>query len=302
MQHLRDQGKAEGRRRVSPLRRLTRIAVGTVVCIAIGAGIAWPPDIYAQRWGYRDRDVPEPPRAGEFNADKFTFCTIQYRPNGVREPLGFGWSTDWPDSGYNFMLRLEELTTIRISREDNGEPHQVVLRLTDDALFDYPYIFMSDVGTAEFNDKEVANLRSYLLRGGFLHVDDFWGELAWKNWEYEIGQVLPPEDGYVIRDIPLSHQIFHIVFDVKEVPQVPSIQYWRSTRDGSTSERGYETLEPHCRGIWDKNGRLVVLMTHNTDIADGWEKEREEEEYFREFSVKRSYPFGINIVVYALTH
>jgi len=160
---------------------------------------------------------------------------------------------------------------------------------------------MSDVGTAGFTKEEAKNLREYLLRGGFLHADDFWGERAWNNWAYEIEQILPPDE-YPIRDIPLTHDIFHIVFDVNEVPQVPSIQYWSSTRDGTTSERGRETAEPHLRGIWDKDGRLMVVMSHNTDLADGWEQERKNEEYFREFSVKKSYPLGINIVVYALTH
>ena len=87
---------------------------------------------------------------------------------------------------------------------------------------------------------------------------------------------------------------------LKEVPQVPSIQYWAGTRNGTTSERGKETKEPHLRGIWDKNGRLMVVMSHNTDIADGWEREVESPEYYAEFSVKKSYPLGINIVSYAL--
>ena len=270
--------------------------------LALVCVLAMLPVADAQWWGSRDREVPDAPKAGKVKADAFTFCTIRYSPNGVREPLGFGWSTDWPDSGHNFMIRLEELTTIRISREEDGEPHQVVLDLSNPALFDYPYIFMSDVGTATFNEIETANLRNYLLRGGFLHVDDFWGQLAWDSWAMEIGKVLPPEEGFVIRDIPLSHGIFHIVFEVKEVPQVPSIQYWKRSMDGTTSERGLETIDAHLRGIWDKKGRLMVVMSHNTDIADGWEQEGENEQYFREFSVKKSYPIGINIVVYALTH
>ncbi len=146
---------------------------------------------------------------------------------------------------------------------------------------------------AEADDEPVAPLSERL--------DDFWGDLAWENWRKTIEQALPPKE-YPIRDIPLSHDIFHIVFDVKEVPQVPSIQYWYSSRNGTTSERGAATREPHLRGIWDNNGRLMVIMSHNTDLADGWEQERENEEYFREFSVQKSYPLGINIVVYALTH
>jgi hypothetical protein len=255
----------------------------------------------AQRFDQRYRRFPDPPKLSAFPGGKFTFCTLKYSNNGWDEPLGFGWSTDWPDSGHNFMLRLAELTTIEINRDENGEPHQEILALTDPALFNYPIVFMSDAGTCGFTPEEATALRKYLLAGGFIHVDDFWGETAWKNWVYEISQVLPADE-YPIRDILLTHELFHIVFDVKELPQVPSIQYWSASRDGTTSERGEETKDPHFRGIWDKNGRLMMLMTHNTDIADGWEKERENEEYFREFSVKRSYPIGINLVVYALTH
>ena len=247
-----------------------------------------------------------PPSRDVFPGDKFTFCTVAYR--SVRsEALGFGWNTDWPDAGYNFMIRLEELTSIQINKKPNGEPHQVVVQLTDKELFDYPYVFMSDVGTAYFDDQEVEALREYLLRGGLLHVDDFWGDPAWRNWEYEIAKVLTPEE-YPIRDVPLTHPIFKIVFDIKEVPQIPSIQYWEGARDGTTSERGRATAEPHIRAIFhpddagNPNGRIMVLMTHNTDVADGWEKEREDPQYFEEFSVKKSYPLGINIVVYAMTH
>ena len=242
------------------------------------------------------------PQRDIFPGNKFTFCTVAY--TSVRgEQLGFGWNTDYPDSGFNFMIRLEELTTIEISKKPNGDPNQVVVELTDEELFDYPYIFMSDVGTAEFSDAEVEALRSYLLRGGFLHVDDFWGQRAWNYWEMEIEKVLPPKEGYHWRDLPLTHEMFHIVFSVKEVPQVPSIQYWRGSRDGTTSERGLSTAEAHLRYIAEPDtGRIMVLMSHNTDIADGWEKEREDEAYFREFSVKKSYPIGINIIAYVMTH
>lgn len=252
-------------------------------------------------WSRNWAPLTPPPKLEDFPGRKFTFCTVQYSDNGVYEALGLGWGTDYPHSGENFMIRLAELTTIEINRLENGEPRQEVIRLTNPAIFNYPLLFMSDVGTAEFSRKEARILREYLLRGGFLHADDFWGDLAWENWRKTIEQVLPPEE-YPIRDIPLSHDIFHIVFDVKEVPQVPSIQYWYSSRNGTTSERGAATREPHLRGIWDHSGRLMVIMSHNTDLADGWEQERENEEYFREFSVQKSYPLGINIVVYALTH
>jgi hypothetical protein len=258
---------------------------------------------FAQFWGRETQPAPSAPKLKEFPKHKFTFCTLAYQNNGQYEPLGFGWNTDYPDSGKNFMLRLEELTTIEINKDKYGDPIQEVISLTDEALFDYPYMLMSDVGRTSLEPEEQDRLREYLLRGGFLHVDDFWGDKAWKNWEYEIGQVLDPAE-YPIRDIPLTHELFHIVFDVEEIPQVPSIQFWRQSGRSGTSERGAESAEPHFRGIFDKDDekRLLVLMTHNTDIADGWEKEREDHDYFTRFSVKKSYPIGINIVVYALTH
>jgi hypothetical protein len=183
---------------------------------------------------------------------------------------------------------------------ESDAPRHFVVRLTDPELFRFPFIFMSDVGTVGFRPEEARRLREYLLRGGFLYVDDFWGDRAWRHWSDEIGKVLPP-DVYPIVDIPLDHVIFRTFFTVREVPQVPSIQHWYRS-GGGTSERGYESAEAHMRGIFDEHGRLMVLMTHNTDIADGWEREGENHEFFEEFSVKKSYPLGINIVLYVLTH
>ena len=233
----------------------------------------------------------------------FMFCTIQYSNNGWDEPLGFGWPTDYPNSGFNLMKAISERTSIEIARDEDGEPEQTVLSDKDAGLKDFPFIFMSDVGTVGFSKEEIAGLRDYLLEGGFLHADDFWGERAWANWEYEIGQVLPPDE-YPIMDIPLELDILHLPFEVGEVPQIPSVQYWNGTAGASgTSERGEETKVPHLRGIWDKQGRLMVVMSHNTDLADSWEAEAEVgSDYYNRFSEGGGIALGINIVTYALGH
>ncbi len=171
-------------------------------------------------------------------------------------------------------------------------------------LFNSPFISMRAGGAHPFRAAEREALRRYLLRGGFLMVDDFWGDDEWDNWEYEISQVFPPEE-FPIVDIPLSHPIFNIVFEIKEVPQVPSVnhyEYWRRTGVSYEGRRYAGDTAAHCRGIFDKRGRLMIVMMHNTDLGDGWEREGEHEGYFRDFSVKRAYPMGINIVVYAMTH
>ena len=217
-----------------------------------------------------------------------------------REWLGTGWNTDYPDSDYNFMIRLSELTETPVSFDQHDEPGHVVVRLTDDALFEYPFLFMSDVGTAYFSPEEAVRLRTYLDMGGFLWVDDFWGPEAWENWSLEIGKVLPPAD-YPIVGVPLDHTIFRSLYTVREIPQIPSIQYWRRSGGTGTSERGGLSAEPHFRAITDDHGRIMVFMSHNTDIADGWEREGESAEFFHRFSID-AYAVGINVILYAMTH
>jgi hypothetical protein len=248
--------------------------------------------------GWWNRVPPRFPDRQDLRDQAFSFCRILYQ--SVRdEPLGHGWNTDYPDSDANFMTRLSELTTADINRDGDGSPKHVVVTLTDDALFSYPFIFMSDVGTAGFTEPERERLREYLLRGGILYVDDFWGDPAWEHWVSEMGRVLPP-DRYPIVDIPGDDPVFQTFFNVRQVPQVPSIQFWRRS-GGQSSERGAESAEVHFRGIFDERGRLMVIMTHNTDIADGWEREGEDEEFFYRFSI-RAYPLGVNIAIYAMTH
>ena len=284
----------------------SRLATGgiwlAVIALSLTVGAEPGEGQYSDRWGWGRRGYRMPPRFPDPSVipDRlFTFTRVLYR-SVWREPLGHGWNTDYPGSDINFMVRFDQLTAVEISKQNSGSPNHVVVRLTDDRLFDYPFIFMSDVGTVGFDDQEVERLRAYLLKGGFLWVDDFWGGRAWDQWTNEIGKVLPPEY-YPITDIPSNHPIFQVLYDVPSVPQIPSIQYWRRTGGVSTSERGSESATPHLRGISDSNGRLMVIMSHNTDIADGWEREGEEWEFFYQFS-SDAYALGINIVLYTMTH
>ena len=228
----------------------------------------------------------------------FNFCRAMY--TSVRaEAGGQGWSTDYPNADINFSIRLSELTKTRIHRDATGSPEHVVVRLTDDNLFRCPFVQMSDVGTLAFTEPEVAVLRAYLLKGGFLWVDDFWGSTAWETWRTQLARVLPPAE-YPVHDVPPDHPIFSTMFEVKGVPQIPSIQFWRGS-GGDTSERGSDSETPHMRAVSDARGRVMVLMTHNTDIADAWEREGEDPRYFYSFSPV-GYSVGINVILYAMTH
>lgn len=292
---------AQPPRAASPVRPLA------VVALMVAAGLALAQ--YRGEGGRRsreDRGVPDWERGGvpnwtvdtELPDDVFTFVRVRYGSWsggwGRRRGRGGGWRTDYPDSDLNFSFRLQQLTSIEV------DPRGRVVGLTDDELFDYPFLYMLEPGRLYFEPAEVEALRRYLLAGGFLMVDDFWGDDEWQNFEEEILRVFPDRRPV---DVPLDHDIFHCVYDLSEKPQIPSINVaWWGRDSGVTWEGGADTVEPHYRAIYDDDGRMMVFICHNTDLGDGWEREGEDEWYFREFSEKKAYPLGINIVVYALTH
>ena len=272
------------------------LAAGLVV-----SAVAWHlPDADAQRRIDPIKEVRETQARNIFPTNSFTFCRIQYTSYQEAPMFNYRgrWAIDYPESDQHFSWRLSELTTLDVPKNDRGEYEHVVVKLTDEELFDYPFIYMVEVGYLIFDKEEVKRLREYLLRGGFLMVDDFWGEDEWTNWALQIARVLDPVE-YPIIELELDHPIFNCVFEIKEKPQVPAPHHWLNY--GRTWER-LDAKQANYRGIYDKNGRLMVVMCHNTDLGDGWEREGLNQEYFEEFSVKKAYPMGINIVVYAMTH
>ena len=232
----------------------------------------------------------------EFKDDVFTFVRVKYDSHGGRRGWGGGgWRTDFPDSDLNFSLRLQQLTSLKVN------PNPVVLELTDKRLFDYPFLYLIEPGRLMFYQNEADALRRYLENGGFMMVDDFWGDDEYENFRYELQKVFPDRKP---EELPLSHEIFRCVYELKEKPQVPSINAaWDGRSSGRTWEPRYsDTSKPHYRAVRDDDGRIMVLICHNTDLGDGWEREGENQWYFDEFSVKKAYPMGINIVTYAMTH
>ena len=228
----------------------------------------------------------------------FNFCRLYY--DRVRSEYGGqGWWTDYPDADTNFMIRLAELTKTRVSQDPDGQPNHLVVRADEEALFQCPFVTIEDAGTVRFSDAEVAGLRQYLLKGGFLWADDFWGTTAWEYWDAELARILPERE-YRPVDLTPEHPIFRMMFEIDKIPQIPSINHWNRS-GGETSELGVESERVNLKGIVDQRGRLMVLMTHNTDIADAWEREAADPRYFYLFSPK-GYAVGINIFLYAMSH
>lgn len=253
----------------------------------------WAPNQAADRSDYPQWENPP-----GFERDVFTFARVQFDSfGGGRGRGGWGgqhWRNDFPDCDWNFSYRLRELTSLNVA------PDGDVTRLTDEKLFDYPFLYMSNVQEMSLDEAEVTALREYLTRGGFLMADDFWAPAAWRHVREQMARVFPDRES---RELSFDHEIFHIVYDLKEMPQIPSIIAWRQ---GDMFEYWHGDPEgdedPHFHGYFDDSGRLMALFCHNNDIGDGWEREGQDSDYFHQFSERFSYPLGINIVAYAMTH
>lgn len=262
--------------------------------LLLAGSLAWAQWEFGGQFGGRRQQRPDRSEyptwevAAGFPQDVFTFARIEFRSRRG------GWDNDFPDCDWNFSFRLQQLTSLQV------DPNGKVIGLSDPELFDYPFIYMSNVQNMVVEEDEVAGLRRYLEGGGFLMADDFWTPAAWRHVSREMSRVLPNRKP---RELALDHPIFHIVYDLKEKPQVPSIfawrqgdrfEYWNGDPEGDE--------EPHFWGYFDDHDRLMALFCQNNDIGDGWEREGEDKEYFREFSEKCSYPLGINILTYVMTH
>lgn len=244
-------------------------------------------------------EFPRWTNAPGFEKDVFTFVRVRYHRDRYG-PYRAGYCfTDFPDSDLNFSYRLQQITSIKV------DPDGRVLRLTDPDLSDFPFIYMVEPGAMRLEEPEVQALQQYLRNGGFLMADDFWGPLEWENFEQEMKRVLPDRD---FQELPMDHQIFHCVFDLgssKNALQTPNFGTGElSQHTGITWEYhdGEECREVHIRALFDDKGRIMVIACHNTDNGDGWEREQEFQYFFHEFSEKRAYPLGINIIFYAMTH
>jgi uncharacterized protein DUF4159 len=227
----------------------------------------------------------------------FQFCRIVF--NGAANGDGGSWDVDFPRADENLSIRLSELTRAPVGMDKDEAPKHLLINLRQPELFRCPFIMMTEVGRLSIDEEEAANLRTYLLKGGFLWADDFWGEYAWEFFEGQMRKVFPAAS-YPIVDLPMDHPLFHELMSVQRFPQIPSINAWGGP-GGRTSERGADSATPHARAILDDHKRIMVFITHNTDFGDAFEREGDNHEYFIEFSVP-GYAVGVNVLLYAMTH
>lgn len=232
---------------------------------------------------FRRSDIRRSSR-GNLNADarEFFFTRAVYN-SGYRWS---SWATDYPKADRQFLIILERLIDLDAYEAENA------VRLDDPNVRRFPFLYALEVGDMYMSEAEAEGLRDYLLAGGFLMIDDFWGTWEWANFESEIRRVLPE---HPIVDIPLDHPIFNTVYNIEEIVQVPSIG---NAQGGPTWERdGYE---PQVKGIFDDDGRLMVIINWNTDIGDAWEWA--ESPYYPLRYSTYAIEITINIIVYAMSH
>ena len=278
-----------------------RAGVMAATVVAVGWGALWAAEHLAPA------AVPEParPAAGRPAAQRQPiFSRSDIRRPSLRNPSadareffftravynsGYRWSswaTDYPKADRQFLIILERLIDLDAYEAENA------VRLDDPNVRRFPFLYALEVGDMYMSEAEADGLREYLLAGGFLMIDDFWGTYEWQNFESEIRRVLPE---HPIVDIPLSHPIFNTVYNIEEIVQVPSIG---NAQGGPTWERdGYE---PQVKGIFDDDGRLMVIINWNTDIGDAWEWA--ESPYYPLRYSTYAIEITINIIVYAMSH
>ncbi len=278
-------------------RRLAWTLIATAVAIGAGISVASAQRIWAGGYG---RTPPRFATTATFDGG-FHFCRVMFRSDRREKQ---GWGTDYPGADLNFSVRLAELTKVRVTMANEGGepfPDAVVVRLTDDALFQCPFIFMEDAGTARFTEVEGGRLRDYLLKGGFLLVSDYHGSWAREQFDEEMRKILPSAEYPIVDLSPPGHPMWNTMFPVARLPQMASIMTWRRTGGGTIERWNDDGSGPTARGIADPDGRVMVVMVHNTDLPDPWEREGEDKDYFYQFSPE-AYAVGIDILLYAMTH
>jgi hypothetical protein len=257
-----------------PADESSRLSLGAAVALLVTAGC------------YLALARAELVYSGPLDDGEFHFARLMYSDanNGGRwRSAAF---TDYPEAETHLLQGLSRLTRLATGAEG------VTLGLADDELMRFPWLYAVEVGRWYLSDEDAALLREYLLRGGFLMVDDFWGTYQWAVFVESMNRVFPDRP---IIDLGEGHELLHVLYDLDQRIQIPGRSYFST---GVTWQQdGYV---PYWRGIFDDDGRLMVAINFNMDMGDAWE--HADDPYYPEPMTALAYRFAVNYVVYAMTH
>ncbi len=217
-------------------------------------------------------------------SEKFKFARIKIAPMYPGACLGDHpcemWSHDYPDAGLHFSKILSELSKLQVVLDEN----EYIFSFADPNLMKYPFAYMCEVSVMQLTDDEIKGMREYLLRGGFLLVDDFRRPSQMQHFQYYLKQAFP-EPEYQMKPLDITHPIFNCFFSIK-------------TLDVRTPYR--EPGKPEFLGIEDKHGRLMMIINYNNDVSDWWQWSNDPFQPIDD--TNSAYKFGVNYAFYALTH
>lgn len=262
-----------------------------VLCLLV------PALLQAQQWQQQGSLPPHPGQQGSTVADpdgaEFNFARLMYNGGSYSWGGRGAWTTDMPEAEHFFMEGITRLTRVdgRQVSLRNGEG-STFINLKDETVFDYPFLYAVEVGRWSLDQEEVGILREYLQRGGFLMVDDFHGSDQWRGFMSVMQRVFPDRP---VVDVPIDDEIFRVFYELDDRMQVPGLA---ALYEGRTWE--YDGFEPHWRGVYDDDGRLMVMINHNMDLGDAWE--HADMAGYPEPMTAMAYRFAVNYLIYALTH
>lgn len=254
----------------------------------IGSGTPYMDD-------FRNQEMTWPIPPG-FEEDVFVFARLRHGSGGG---IGYGrrvsWAEDFPLADVLLPFRLHQITSLQV------RPGPAAIEFTREELAKYPFVYLAGVEQMSFTELEVSALREYLLNGGFVMVDNFWGDAAWANFSEQMKRVFPNRTPV---ELPLEHQIFHNVYQFKAKPQMPSAGVWARFNVFYDPTRDYDRMghEPHYFAIYDDKGHMMMVICHNNHYGDGWEHEGDDVAYFHTISEGMAYPMFVNILTYAMSH
>jgi hypothetical protein len=262
--------------------KLLSFAVVVLLLFGLSTGLlAW------QRNGFEYEDGESLPTNTSDKAE-WIFARFHYDSGG--EFAGFRgfqrWAADYPKSDRQFIVGVRRLTRL------DTRPTEEVVDANSDDIFNWPWIFVEDPGAWRVSQTQAARLREYLLRGGFIFLDDTHGDVEWEYLMDGVRMIFPDRP---VEELADKDELFHVLYDLDDRFQIPGTRFiWGNRRYTADS------AVPKWRGIRDDKGRIMVAICHNSDVGDAWEWA--DSPRYPERATSLAYRIGINYIVYAMTH
>jgi len=255
--------------------------------VAMAAPLLLAGQAFQESSGIIDMDGERFPPENPYEKAEWTFVRFHY-------DLGFEfgryrfqrWAADYPKSDRQFVVGVRRLTRLQARSTEH------VVDAKNDDLFQWPWLYTEDAGAWNLSQSQADHIREYLLRGGFLMLEDSHGDYEWDTLRTGLKLIFPDRP---IEDLTDQDEIFHIVYDLQDRVQIPGTRYIWGHRPYTP-----DSAVPKWRGVRDDRGRIMIAICHNSDVGDAWEWADSPE--YPERAASLAYRIGINYIIYGMTH